>query len=114
MAILLSGTATVLCGAAAAGAAAVGFCCADTHITVAVSRATAAKIRAIFMTSCSTPYVEGDWTNLLVVCPATNGWLRRLKGAPDTKAYDSLFFVKEKRKPVNELVWPGIGIIRKD
>jgi len=32
------------------GAAAVGFCCADTQITVAVSRATAAKKRAIFIT----------------------------------------------------------------
>ncbi len=42
------------------------------------------------------------------------GWLRRLKGAPDAKANDSLFFVKEERKPVNELVCPGIWIIRKD
>src|ERR1051325_11725003 len=42
------------------------------------------------------------------------GWLGRLKGAPDTKANDFLFFVKEERKPVNELVWPGVWIIRKD
>jgi phosphoribosylcarboxyaminoimidazole (NCAIR) mutase len=53
MAILLSGTATLVCGAAAgAGGSAdlVGFVCADTQITVAVSKATAAKKRAIFMT----------------------------------------------------------------
>ena len=37
-----------------------------------------------------------------------------LKSAPDAKANDFLFFVKEERKPVNELVWPGIRIIRKD
>lgn len=42
------------------------------------------------------------------------GWLKRLKGTPDTKANDSLLFVEEKRKPVNDLIWPGIRIIRKD
>ena len=115
MAILLSGTATVDCGAAAGAAGvAAGLVWADTQTTAAVSMATAAKKRAIFMTSSITPYVEGDWTKLLVVCPATIGWLRRLKGTPDTKANDFLFFVKEKWKPVNDLVFAGIGIIRKD
>src|SRR6185369_14088855 len=115
MAILLSGMATVPCGAVAGGPAGVaGFCWADTQNTVTASKTSAAEKRAIFMISCSTPYVEGDWTKPLVVCPATIGWLRRLKGAPDTKANDFLFFVKEKRKPVNELVFAGIGIIRKD
>ena len=107
--------ATVPCGAVAGVPAGVaGFCWADTQNTVTASKTSAAEKRAIFMISCSTPYVEGDWTKPLVVCPATNGWLGRLEGTPDTKAYDSLFFVKEERKPVNDLIFTGVWIIRKD
>ena len=91
-------------------------CCAETQNAAAVNNATAAKERTIFMTflNYSLRYVEGSWTKHLVVRPATMGWLGRLKGAPDAKANDFLFFVKEERKPVNELVWPGVWIIRKD
>jgi hypothetical protein len=48
-AILLSGTATVW-GAADVGAGVAGFCCADTQKAAIVSKAAAAKKRAIFMT----------------------------------------------------------------
>ena len=46
--------------------------------------------------------------------PATIGWLKRLKGPPDTEANDFLFFVKEERKPVYNLILAGVWIIRKD
>src|SRR6185295_14404104 len=37
-----------------------------------------------------------------------------LKGPPDTEANDFLFFVKEERKPVDNLILAGVWIIRKD
>ena len=38
---------------------------------------------------------------------------KRLKGAPYAEANNSLLLVEEKRKSVNDLVLPGVGIIRK-
>src|SRR5437762_8279344 len=39
-------------------------------------------------------------------------WLRNsLKSAPDAKAKDRLFLVKEERKPVDHLIFTSVGII---
>ena len=40
--------------------------------------------------------------------------LERLKGAPYAETNDFLFLIEGEGKPVDNLVFPGVGIIRKD
>ena len=105
MAILLSGTATAVCGPVAGGAAGVvglcvaGFCCAETQNAAAVNSATAAKERAIFMTFLNYSLLEGSWTKLLVVRPATTVGSGDQKVRPTLKRMTFFSSLKKNGNP---------------
>src|SRR5678816_1801834 len=71
--------------------------------------------RSIFITCCNAPYIlKGGRSSGLVVQTTAMVGLERLKSAPYAETNDFLFLIEGEGKSLDNLVFPGVGIIRKD
>ena len=89
-------------------------CCAETETIATVVSATEANKRTIFITFLYYSLLKRGSDKLLSCKSLHPGWLEQLKGTSYAESEDGLFLIEEKGKTINNLIFPGIRIIRKD